>query len=67
MKKKIYYVELQGGYCGLTIETSLKRTEKKATLEHGTRNLAGVHEATKEEIDGVRMMGGYVPTEEELK
>ena len=65
--KKIYYVSLHGGYCGLTVATSLARAEKEALHEHGTRNLAGVHEATKEEIDSVRMMLGCVPTEEELK
>lgn len=54
---KIYYFELYGTGCGLC-------TNKNTLIkEQGTANVKNVELATKQQIDWVRAMGGYVPGE----
>jgi hypothetical protein len=45
---------------GMTIReaASLEEDRKEAYEENGTRNVVGVYEATKEDIDHYRAMGG---------
>jgi len=55
-KKTIYYIGLDGAYCGLTTDS------KRETLRRlGTENVATFRPATAEDIASVKAMGGFVP------
>jgi len=53
---KINYVELYGGRCGLSANT-----EAQIRKQEGDSNIKRISVATKEQIEWVRAMGGYVP------
>ena len=52
----IYYVKLTNGYCGLS-----DQPKGQILLEEGTNNVQSITKATKEQIDWILSMDGYVP------
>lgn len=56
----IFYVETDRG-AGLSMARNLAAAEKEALREAGTEGFKLVREATKEDIEHVRAMGGWVP------
>jgi hypothetical protein len=60
-RERIYYVEINGTYCGLEANDSIRDVRWNAAQEWGNDNITIVRRATQEDIDNVRGMGGYVP------
>lgn len=58
----MYYVETDLG-CGIRQVKSLKNAWKILLQEEGSDHTQDVRLATKEDIAGVRAMGGYIPEE----
>jgi len=62
MKKlNLYYLETDKG-CGIRSASSLKQAHKEALKAVGTEGFERIRRATKEDIDNVSAMGGYIPT-----
>jgi len=59
-KKKLYYVETDCG-CGIRTAESIEQATRDAVRECGTDNFKRVQEATEENVEWVRAMGGYIP------
>ena len=57
----IYYGELYSGHCTLFEARNLQQAWSTFAREEGTNNARGVRKASKEDIEWVRGMGGYVP------
>ena len=55
-KPTIRYVELAGLGCGLSTDS-----ERNILRREGTSNVRRISNATKENVEWVRAMGGYVP------
>ena len=55
-KRIIRYIALWGSGCGLSTDTPAQ-----IMREHGTSNVKHIRNATQEDIDWVRCMGGRVP------
>jgi len=59
-KQKLYYVDTEVG-CTLIVARNIVSALKDANREYGSRFLREVRESTKEDIDHIRSMGGYIP------
>ncbi len=57
----LYMINLHDGFVGLMAAKSIAQARAWALTEHGTRNLASVAKATKEDADWIKSMGGAVP------
>ena len=62
---KIYYARTDRG-CGLRAAESLNDARAQFYNECGFNNVIEVHEATEEDIQWIKGMGGYVPVLEKL-
>lgn len=60
-KDTLYQVDLCGGYCCIITAQNIQQAYNQALRENGTRNLAGVHRATEEEVASARAMGAFIP------
>ena len=58
-----FYVEYDYG-CGIREYPSLEKCIECERLEHGWRNFKNARMATKEDIDHVKAMGGWVGDDE---
>lgn len=61
--KRLWYIEVWNGSCGIRdYDTrSIQKAQQQAILEEGASNITKVRVATKDDIEMVRAMGGYVP------
>lgn len=59
--KGVFYVSLHGGYCGLLEARTLQSATKLARELNGTSNLQSVRPATRDDVQHIRAMGGWVP------
>ena len=57
----LYYIELVGGNCGIREAKSKTQAWVNLCREEGTNNAQGVRLATKDDIEWIRGMGGYIP------
>ena len=57
----LYYIEIVGGNCGIREAKSKTQAWANLRREEGTNNAKGVRLATKDDIEWIREMGGYIP------
>jgi hypothetical protein len=57
----VYVVNLENGSMGLLEASTLRQAMRQAYREQGTDNVASVQPATKDDIEWVGAMGGWVP------
>jgi len=58
--KGLYYIELEGGICGIRKAVNLQQAKSDALREEGTNNLRSVRPALEEDVAWVTAMGGGV-------
>jgi len=56
----LYYVETDQG-CGIRYAKNIQQARKNLLEAEGYNHARGVRKATKEDINWVRGMGGYIP------
>ena len=56
----LYYLETHQG-CGIREAKRLEQARKEALAEVGYSNFKFIRQATKEEVEWVRSMGGFMP------
>lgn len=59
--EKLYYVEINGSFCGIQAAASLRAARSDAVDEWGRDHQIEIRLATDDDIAAVRAMGGYVP------
>jgi len=60
----IYYAETSMG-CVLESASSAEEAKKVIACDCGENNITKIRKATKQDVEWVRMMGGYVPRAKE--
>jgi len=57
----LYYIEIEGGNCGIREAKNKEQAWRDLLREEGTSNAKSVRLATKEDISWIAGMGGCIP------